>query len=251
MIIRRNYGTGHSYEVDGKSLPGVTTVLKMLPKPALIDWAGRTTAEYAVDHWNELAELRVSERLARLNKARFAERDAAARRGTDVHRLAERWQAGEDVIPPEELRGHTESYFDFLDRLDVQAVAVETVVANRTVGYCGTFDLVADLAGERWMLDIKTGRSGIYPEAALQQCAYMRAEVYLAADGTEKPLADLKVQRAGGLHVRADGWDLYPLDTSGIVWDYFRHLVWLHQQDDYLKTLVWPPVEVPAREAAL
>lgn len=250
-ITRRTHGTGHSYTVDGEHLPGVTTVLRMTPKPKLVYWASRTTAEYAVDHWNELARMRVSERLAHLRQAITDARDSGARRGTQVHRLAERWQAGEDVVPPEELRGHVESYWDFLDRLDVQAVAAETIVANRTAGYCGTFDLVADLAGERWMIDIKTARSGIFPETALQQCAYMHAEVYLAPDGTEQPMADLKVQRAGAVHVRADGWDLYPLDTSPVVWEYFQHVLWMYQQDDYFQTLVGEPVEVPAREAAL
>ena len=51
---------------------------------APINWAANTTAEYAVDRWEELAELGPSEKLKRLKAARFEDRDQAARRGTDV-----------------------------------------------------------------------------------------------------------------------------------------------------------------------
>jgi hypothetical protein len=62
-IERRNHGRGHSYLVDGQKLPGVTTILNTLPKNALVEWAGKTTANYAVDYWAELAELTPSKRL--------------------------------------------------------------------------------------------------------------------------------------------------------------------------------------------
>ncbi len=89
---RRNAGKGHYYtDEDGTKLDGVTTLIgDGLPKPALINWAANTTADYAVDHWNELSHNSVSERINKLRKARFAERDKAAKRGTEVHALAEK-----------------------------------------------------------------------------------------------------------------------------------------------------------------
>jgi len=239
-LVRRDRGSGHTYWADGQQLPGVTTILKQLPKDALIEWAGRTTAEYAVDHWDDLADLKPSERLKKLNKARYEERDQAARKGVKVHQLAEALAADREVSVPEYLAGHVDSYLRFLREWDPDPVAMELVVCNRQVIYCGTADLVAHMAGQVWMLDIKTGRSGIWPEAAAQVCAYARAETYTTAgeDGAEHPLADLGITRCGALHVRADGYDLRPLDSGDQVWLTFRHLAWLHHHADEMASWV-------------
>jgi hypothetical protein len=240
-IVRRNHGRGHSYLIDGRKIPGVTTILgDTMPKPALINWAGRTTAAYAVDYWDELAGLAPSKRLDRLNGARFEEKDQAARRGTEVHTLGERLVKGEEVDVPDELAGHVDAYVDFLNTWDPQPVAVEVVLANRAVGYCGTADLIADMRGQRWLLDLKTARSGIFPETALQCCAYAHAEVYVCKEGEEHPLADLGIERVGAVHVRADGWDLRPVEWGEDVWTYFRHLAWLFRQADQLEGWVGP-----------
>ena len=79
-IQRRNHGRGHSYlDADGRKVPGVTTIIGQgTPKDALIGWAANTTASYAVDHWDELSELKPSQRLKKLQDARYADRDAAA-----------------------------------------------------------------------------------------------------------------------------------------------------------------------------
>lgn len=253
-ITRRNYGRGHSYMIDGVKAEGVTTILgKALAKPALINWAGDTTAAYAIDFWDELAALTPSKRLERLKKGRYEDRDAAARRGTEVHRLGERAIAGEDVgeETPDELRGHVESYIAFLDAFNVQPVLVEAVVAHRGLFYCGTLDLVADLGPDRWLLDLKTARSGIFGETALQACAYERAEVYVDGNGAEHELAELGITRAGAVHVRADGADLYPLNTGDDVWLAWRHLLWVtrHAGEDQQREWVGESVLAPARAA--
>lgn len=238
-IIRRDHGRGHSYFDGDTKLPGVTTVLDAtLPKKALIEWAGRTTANYAIDFWSELAELPPSKRLERLNKARFEEKDKAARRGTEVHALGEQLVKGEEVQVPEELTGHVQNYVRFLDEWEPEPVAVEVVLANRAIGYAGTADLICDMRGTRWLLDLKTARSGIFPETALQLCAYSRSEIYLCSKREEHAMADLGIERVGAIHVRADGFDLYPLEVGDDVWNYWRHLCWLYRHRDELDTWV-------------
>lgn len=248
-IIRRNHGAGrHSYwdQRPGRAavkLPGVTTIVNeaMAPSRGLRRWPGKVTARYAVNHWDELAALLPTERLDALEGAQDAERSRVTRRGTDVHRLAERLIEDADVEVPEVYEGYAEAYVDFLDRYAVKTVAVELVVGSRRPGcrYCGTLDTIGDLAevvwaGEvlppaRWLLDVKTGASGVWPEAALQTCAYSRADVYLGSDGAEHPVAELGIERCGAVHVRDDGsWQLFPLDTGEGTWRYFRHLAWLY-----------------------
>ena len=62
-LIRRNYGRGHGYRLDGQKVAGVTTAIDVLSKPALVDWAARTAAERAVNDWDALSALPITERL--------------------------------------------------------------------------------------------------------------------------------------------------------------------------------------------
>lgn len=229
MAIKRlNRGSGHSYTIDGRPADGVTTVLNLgLPKPALIDWAGRTTAEFAVNHWDELANMPVADRLRQLQRARFEQRDASARRGTEVHSYAERLLNGEAVVPPEELTGHVENYLKFLDEWAVEPVLVERVVAHRRLGYAGTLDMLAEHNHGPGIacFDLKTARTGIYPETALQLAAYAYSEVYLDDEGQECPMPE--VVASYGVWVRGDGYDVIPLELSARVFDAFRGVLWL------------------------
>ena len=85
----------------------------------------------------------------------------------------------------------------------------------------GTLDLVAELAGELWVLDWKTGAKGIYRGAALQLAAYAHAEAYLDGDGNEAPMP--AIARGGAVWLRPDGYDLVPLDIGPATWRTFQY----------------------------
>lgn len=230
-IRRRNYGKGHGYvDANNRKVPGVTTILgDGLPKKALINWAANATAEYAIDHWDELGQLGPSARLKKLQGGRYEVRDAAANRGTAVHTLGEKLVRGEEVAVPEALAGHVESYVEFLDDWDPVPFMVETVVMSHKHGYAGTLDLGAEIASSllilagalnsdfprptaRCLIDLKTSRSGIFGETALQLAGYRYADVYVDDNGEEQPMPEFDL--ALGLHVRADGYSLLPI-TAG------------------------------------
>jgi hypothetical protein len=245
-IVRRNYGTGHAYYVDGEKLDGVTTILGTgLPKPALVPWASRVTAAYAVDHWAELDELPVSQRMDQIRRASETERDSAARRGIEVHRLGSLLVAGVEVEVPDELAGHVESYVRFLDEWHPVPVLVEATVVHRRYRYAGTLDLVADLPalGERWLFDIKTARSGIYGETALQLEAYASAEVYVDDDGAEVKMPE--VAACAVVHVRSDGYDVYRLPHDAGVFSVFRHVQFVARQIPLMREWVSSPLRAP------
>lgn len=247
MISRRNYGRGHAYADEQGRVPGVTSILSAgLPKPALVNWAANVTAEYAVDHWAELAEQGPAARLKTLTKARYADRDAAANRGTQVHGLAERLIIGEQVDVPDELAGHVESYLRFLDEWEPAPVIVEGVVISRRHRYAGTFDLIADIAGERWLLDLKTSRSGIFGEVALQLAAYRYADAVLVGD-TEQPVPE--VDRTGAVHVRADGYDLIPVTAGPAEFRAFRYVQQVAGFAESARELVGDALTPPRLEA--
>lgn len=222
LTKRIDNGRGHSYKLDGQKVDGVTTIIgNGIPKPALINWAAREVATFAADHLDTLTTLKRDERIDLLKGSHYRERDAAARRGTEVHGLAEKLVNGEEVTVPEELMGHVDSYLRFLDEWNPTAILVEAVVGHRTHKWMGTFDLFAEIDGEPWLLDIKTTRSGIYGDTALQLAAYRHAEFFLASSGQEQPMP--WAEKVGAIWVRADGYDIVPVEAGEDVYRCFRY----------------------------
>lgn len=257
-VQRKQAGRNHYYvDGNGVKLPGVTTILgNGLPKKALIDWSANATADYAVNNWDELGDMPVADRLTKLKRARYDVRDTAAKRGTEVHALAEQLVRGKEVVVPEALRGHVEAYVKFLDDFDVQPVLVEFVVASYRYGYAGTADLLAvlmmpDGSKVRWLLDVKTNRSGVFGETALQLAGYRFADIYIdtttpeltARGGVEEPM--LPVDRCGVIHVRADGYSLVPVEAGKEQLRAFRYVQQVGDFSADSRSLIGEPIEPP------
>lgn len=225
-IQRINAGRGHYYKIDGKKADGVTTILSNgVPKPALINWAANVTAEYAVDNWHDLDELKPSQRLEKMKKARWQTLDEAGKRGTEVHDLAERLAHGDEVEVPEAIAGHVESTVKFFDEWRPKTILTETVVGHRTEFICGTFDYLMELPdGRRVLVDWKTTRSGIFGETALQLSAYLNMTHYLDPEGVEREMSELKIDAAMAVWIRADGYDVYEVKDPDECWKLFRHI---------------------------
>lgn len=263
MSIRRvNNGRGHSY-VDTKTglkIPGVTTVAgNGLPKPALLNWAGDATAEYAVDNWDALSKLPLSERLKKIKGGRYEKRDAAANRGTQIHKLAERLIAGERVTVPDALTGYVEACVAFLNDFDVRQIHVEAVVYSETRRHVGTTDLIADVllpdmpeydhiprdseGYSRGLFDWKTSRSGIFGDVALQLAPYRHSEFLVLPDGEviEMPSVDF----TAGIHLRPDGYSFIPLVTDESVYRDFLYVAEVARIVDGLQDLVGEPIVPP------
>ncbi len=165
-----------------------------------------------------------------LSSVRYRDVDEASGKGTTVHRIAEKLARGETVEIPEDVAGHVESYLRFLEEWDPRAALLERVVVNRRWGYMGKLDLIADFPGlwppgtpwegtpvGRGLLDVKTSRSGIFAEVALQLAGYRYGETMLdgvdeAGEVVELPMP--AVDWCGAIHVRADGYDVFRLDVT-------------------------------------
>jgi hypothetical protein len=251
-IQRINRGRGHSYKIDGLKVDGVTTLIsKGLPKPALPYWSARTVAEYVTDA--EPASLESLRSLGRdgmvkaLKEVPWTARDTAAVRGTAVHTLAEKLIDGERVDVPDELAGHVEACVGFMDQWKPRAVLTEAVVGSRRWGYAGTLDLIADLPdGSRALLDYKTGASGIWPETALQLSAYRWADFFAGIDDTEVPMSEVGIDCSYAVWLRADGYDVIPVDTTAAVFKVFCHVAYVARQtermSDWIGEACPPPV---------
>lgn len=243
----------HHYRIDDQKADGVTTLIgDGLPKPALLPWGIKSVAEYAADHLDRLVEMQPMGRealVAALKQAPYTERDLAAKRGTEVHNLAEKLIHGLEVDVPEELAGHVDSCVRFLDTWKLAPVLVESVVASRRWNYAGTLDVVADRPGApRAIFDYKTARSGIYGETALQLAAYAHAEVYLDGED-EKPLPDVGIEAGYAVWIRADGFDVYPVDISEQTFKTFCHVAYVARRAKVMKELIGPSASPESTEA--
>lgn len=190
----------------------------------LREWQQSRTGSKVVpwpDTGSPLPRAAVADALASL---RDRDRDTAAGKGTAVHKLAERIALGEEVEVPDELAGHVRSYLRFLDEWQPRDALVETVIVNRRWRYMGKTDLIAtfddlpEWIAERigsttgtGLLDVKTSRSGIFAEVALQLEAYRRGESYLHGR-EELPMPSIDFIAA--IHVRADGYDVFAFDVE-------------------------------------
>jgi len=262
-IIKR--GNGHSYELDGQKVPGVTTILGGgVPKPWLGAWTARTIAEYVMEHLAERdghlyadelitglqdfnAKSRYPKRLPDdfsriayadiLKAVQYGVRDAAADRGTQVHDLAERLARGETVDVPDELTGYVDAYLRFLDEWQPTNALVERVVVNRRHQYMGKLDLIADFHGRGpGLLDVKTSAKGPYNDTGLQLAAYRYAETILTEDGEAEELMP-PVDWCGVIWVRADGYDVYDYRADEYV---FQNFLYVKQVYDFFADHVGP-----------
>jgi hypothetical protein len=250
MSIRRiQRGRNHAYTINGHTAVGVTTAInKGLPKPALVPWGARCVAEEAAplmmgsdalvrEYLDEHHITTDRDLIEYLKKAPSRIRDGAAVRGTKVHKIAEQLVFGRDDIDvPEELQGHVESCMLFINEWKIRPLLVEHTVGSYRWGYAGTFDLIAELPdGRRVLFDYKTGASGVWPETALQLAAYRYADAYVAPDGTEILMKDVGVTESKAVWVRADGYDVIPLDTGGHVFKVFLHVLQVAKGVDEMK----------------
>lgn len=240
----------HRYTLDGKPVPSVTGLLSGgIPKPALTYWAAKTVAEFVADHDAEVEQLRGMGRaslVAALKEVPWTQRDQAAARGTEVHALAERLAHGEEVEVPDHIAGHVDGYVRWLDLWQPKTILTEFRCASRQWWYAGTGDLIAEIDGVMFGLDVKTSR-GVYGETASQIAAYTHCEFFVGEDGAEHPLP--VVERLAVLHVREDGTDLLPVADPEAAWKTFLHAAWLAKQKDKIKSQIGPPLRHPSEVA--
>lgn len=142
---------------DGMIVPGVTTILGLLNKPALVPWANRLGLEG-------------------IDVAKYV--DDKADIGTLAHALATDHLLGRktdishyDVHQIDKAENAALSFFSWLDKNPIEPISVEEPLVSETLCFGGTVDIYGRINGKYVLVDLKTG-SGIWPEYGYQIAAY-------------------------------------------------------------------------------
>ena len=188
------------YTVDGQAVPGVTTILSVVAKPALIAWA-----------WREGSEGRDYKETSRI----------AADIGTLAHSIIADNLRGTSTtdtstFTPEQAAFAAfavEKFEDWRKGKTLRAELIEMPLVSSKYGYGGTIDFYGKVGRSMELLDFKTG-SGIYPEMLAQVAAYRQLLLE----------AGYKVKRARILRIGRnpiEGWEERTVDDFTPYWRYF------------------------------
>jgi PD-(D/E)XK nuclease superfamily len=193
---------------DGTPAPGVTTVLGILAKPALIYWA-----------WD----------LGMKGEDYRKVRDKAADIGTIAHALIEADIKGVTLdksdYAPSSLDKAETAYLAWLDwkkNFELETVASEVQLASEKFGYGGTLDWIARRDGHIWLVDFKSSK-GIYDEMRYQLAAY---QVLWNENNPDKPIAHCHIVKIG----KEDGaFEHHKFEDLTKEFEIFRHCLAIYK----------------------
>lgn len=183
----------HIHTLDGKPLMGVTTVLSVISKPALIQWSANMACDYISD-WVEtrikkqsedepteemmvlVDDESIDEIRGIIKQARTAHRkkkESAGDWGTTVHKAIEEWiKEGKEPELEDENQVKVFNLFkDWATENKIKFLESEKHLYSKEMWIGGIVDMVFEMDGKKYIGDIKTS-SGIYNEAFFQMGAY-------------------------------------------------------------------------------
>lgn len=187
---------GHYYELDGKRLHGVTTVLGVIAKPMLIGWAAKQTAEWIRENATTYHEQPLGNEikhgwvvwesdLQEAVKAHTKKKEAGGAKGTDLHSIVEGYVkncivAGGHAFPIMLGQDTNPGFHQFVKWAcdnSVQFLASEKRVYNDDpdLWYAGTADFTCIIKGKRLVGDLKTMKKLWDRQPFLQTAAYLMA----------------------------------------------------------------------------
>lgn len=192
----------HRYYLEGhsdKPFTGVTTVLGVIAKPALIAWSAKMAVEYIEQNFPSAEELltgkvKLSDLFKEAKNAHNKKKDKAADIGTQVHTAVEEW-IKEKKIPElnEEGMAMFNKFVGWATENNVTFLDSERRMYSKEKWIAGTADFVCEIGGKKYLGDLKTS-SGIYGREYFAQCAAYR---FMAEEHGDKDFHGSIIVRVG------------------------------------------------------
>ena len=228
----------HQYYFSGAGpWPGVTTVTKVLDAPALTYWKMNQVAQAAIAGAERLIEDREAGKTDAAVKYLTTLSTSAMDRGSRIHAAIEQILRREPLAIDSRDEAAVTGARAWLNgqvrEHGLRPLEVEAFLLHETLGYGGTCDLIAELDGEVWLLDWKTGSSvatpdgTVYRDHRLQLAAYANAE-FIARPNDPTRYAVPAITRYGIVHVTDGGTRLFEAIVTPRDWIAFRACLALH-----------------------
>lgn len=206
---------------DGKRVPGVTTILGLLNKPALVPWANKLGLE-GIDvrkYVDDKADIGTLAHLMIMSDLTNSPYEVSEYSKKQID------QAENAVL----------SYFEWKKSKKVLPILVEEPLVSEVYGYGGTVDLLAEVDGVPTLIDFKTGKA-IYPEMMYQVAAYDRLMVAQVdnEDYASIPVPEQwRIIRVG--RDEDEGFEDKPLPNIGLEWEIFKNLLNIYKLQKEIK----------------
>ena len=163
----------HAYHAEGIFVPGVTSILGRIAKPALIPWAANTAIAYIRDNISDIDHPSFWDD-AKKSWRSYSE-DAMAI-GTEVHEYAEKNLRGDLAVLPRgiEAQKSVAAFLEWRQAHHITLIEAEKLVFHKGLWYAGTCDFYGKIDGQICVLDFKTS-ARVYDEYLIQLAAYAMA----------------------------------------------------------------------------
>ncbi|MEW6481723.1 MAG: hypothetical protein AB1397_01775 [bacterium] len=221
------------YETPYGRLPSSTTILSLLNKPALLNWAIKTTVNYIGKHLADIQNRLTEEEAIRILEEAKQEAERikieAGNIGSEVHKWVESYikelLKKNKTIPniPSNIEKPIQAFLSWKKQYQFKPLQSEQSVYwyshKRKIGYAGTLDIIGIIKNKKYIIDIKTS-SNIYPEMKLQVASYKSAYNQMQYPKKVRGGGILKLDKITGMPEWVDITDSYKQDRKA-----FLHLV--------------------------
>lgn len=171
----------HEYTYNGKKVYGVTSVLQVISKPALLFWSANMAADYFRDNIKpgiSYDEIQLESIWKAAKKAHTLKKEEAGSIGHLVHNWVDQYCKGEQPAMPinEKAQGGIARFLQWVKEHNVKFLSNEQPCFSRKYNYAGTIDGICQIDGKLYIFDLKTS-NGIWDEYLIQVAAYKNARI--------------------------------------------------------------------------
>ena len=214
----------HTYTLDGKRLYGVTTILGVINKPALIQWAVNMAIEHININFPTVEEIiknpfSLSAVLEEAKSAHRKSKESAATKGTDIHEIIEKivkraiLENNGVLVRKTSDEPQVQRFIDWAESEGIKFIDSERRIYSSKIWVAGTCDLIFEKEGKRYVGDIKT-TSGIYDRTPFMQCAAYQLMISEQTGETFEGRCIIRLGKAGDFEVV---WSNSHLDEEGFL----------------------------------
>lgn len=214
----------HAYFLNGKPLFGITTVLSVIAKPALINWSAGVACDHIEEAVRQIAQKydggdvswikEFGEKWGTiLKEARTAhnkKKETAGELGTEIHHRIEMLIKGaielnngeiQEFMVTEDQPQQVREFVQWAIVNDVKFLASEIRLYSETMWVAGTADFVCTIGDKLYIGDIKTS-SAIYDEHFIQASAYARMAEEMGLYKDFYGVVIVNIPKKGGIKVK-------------------------------------------------